>query len=324
MAWGSVPSTALGQVVSLDTSGLAKLEARQQRNPRNRQLRITLANYYLMLGRGREAEGLVDGYLRTRHASPELFTIVAAGQALDDRTAEALETLDTGLEAYPYAKRLERLRLNIYLARGAFPTAAAVLALPDSFAGRGLRLEAAAEIALAQRDYVEGLLLAEEAHYVLGGDLTSGLAAEQRDAYARLLTAAADDRIAARESRVDTSWQAAYLAALGDAAKAVAATRADLPADLVAYAKLRTAALRLFVERGNLYRSRRPLLVDLYVMDRAGFLEVSSADMLAADGALGGTPEVLRFYPRKSLELTEYLGGGWAADVEAFLARAAQ
>ena len=50
---------------------------------------------------------------------------------------------------------------------------------------------------------------------------------------------------------------------------------------LLAAAKLRAVALRLFVREGGLARWPDPMLIDLYVLDRAGHLETATALQLA-------------------------------------------
>ena len=257
------PWALTGQVSAEDSLATAELERRHERHPRNREVRIALAERYLHQGRGRDAAGLIDGYLTTRFASPMLYGMVGAGLAIEGDIDAALETVNTGLAAYPYSTPLYYARLQLRAIRDGLRRPGDFLGLPDSVAPEGVRLEAAASVALDSALLVEGLLYAEHAYYLLGGDFDPTLSARIRRVYDGMLNRAATDRAWNVAAYPDTSWRRAYLQALTDAADRVAEAREQFDDGLEAYGSMRAAGLRLFARRGHLARTPEPLLVDL-------------------------------------------------------------
>lgn len=312
------PCALAGQVSAEDSSATVELERRHERHPRNREVRVALAERYLRQGRGREAAGLIDGYLTTRFASPTLYGMVGAGLAIEGDVDGALETVTTGLAAYPYSIPLYHARLQLRGIRDGLRHPDEFLGLPDSVAPEGVRLEAAANVALDSALLVEGLLYAEHAYYLLGDDFDPTLSTRIERVYDGMLDRAASDRPWNVAAYPDTSWRRAYLQALTDAAERVAEARERFGDDFEAYGAMRAAGLRLFAERGHLRRTPEPLLVDLYVLDRAGHLGASTARMLAL-GHPSGHLHLLYTFETGAREAEEYIANQWAADVDAYL-----
>ena len=284
---------------------------------------MQLAAKYLEIGRGAEAVELVDGYLTTRHASPTLYGVVAAGhvQAGDVERADAV--LATGIAAYPYSMGLRRGRLQLRIASDSLGKPDEVLALSDSVAAKSLRLEAAADLAFDSLRLVEGLLYAEHAYVLLARYFDTELADRCRLVYQAMVNASSPSKSWAVAEYPDTSWQAAYLASLRSAAERVGESRALYDDALAAYASLRAAALRIFAERGHLARAPDPLLVDLFVLDRAGHLEATTALMLIGSDPLMAMKYVESFGESGAAAET-YVLERWADEVDAYLERVGQ
>ena len=319
LTWaGAQLPTASAQLTAEDSLEVAKLEQRHERSPRNREVRIELAKRYLAMGRGQQAADLVDGYLTTRHASPTLYSIVALGNALSGKLDVAHRTLTTGIAAYPYSEQLYRARLNLGLAEGRHRSPEALLALPDSVAPQGVRLELAAGMALDSGRLVDGLLHAEHAYYLLGHDFDANLAVRVREVYDRMLNAQSRDWDWGVTSYPDTSWRALYLSALQDATKRVLESELKFENLFETYAALRVATLRMFAARGGLALADEPLLVDLYVMDRAGHLDASTSAMLGT-GSRFLVDRLNTTYGEAANAADLYIAERWAQDVDAYL-----
>ncbi len=187
----------------------------------------------------------------------------------------AYKTLAEGLSTYPHAVRLLRLAPSRALLRDSLSLATVEA---DRRYPQPLRYELKAGLAFRQNDFATGLLEAERASYLYadGGD-ELGVETKQAvaEVYARLLTSG----ITEADTPVDTSadFSATYARAFRLAAEKMRAGGLDSLSDLAAVAKLRAVALRLFVREWGLARWPDPMLVDLYVLDRAGHLETATA-----------------------------------------------
>ena len=257
--------------------------------------------------------------------------------------AAAERVLAQGLRIYPHALRLQRLVAERRLGEGEFSDRAAALGSPYAEA---LRFELAALVAFRQNDWAQGLLDAERALYAFPDDGSTGrlpetVGQELRDALERVYDdlLGGNDGVARLRSRLaavpDTALARVYgesalaarelLAAdqawVGESRQPVAGARTPEPDWLARAARLRTLTLRLFADRGGLSRWPDPLLVDLYVLDRAGHLEVATALRLG----------VMRPRERLRYEQTHagavararaYVRDTWATEVTARLAAA--
>ena len=186
----------------------------------------------------------------------------------------ARQTLLEGLETYPHALRLLRIaplqalqddRLTLAAIEGdrRFPAA--------------LRYELRAGYAFRQNDFATGLLEAERASYLYGDDgaLSPEVMQAVAEVYARLLSA--DAPPPSRSRSADDGFAERYTQAFYLAAEKLRESGMKDLSRLGAVAKLRTVALRLFVRDGGLAAYPEPMLIDLYVLDRAGHLETATA-----------------------------------------------
>ncbi len=188
--------------------------------------------------------------------------------------AAAAKTLAEGLAIYPHAVRLLRLAPTRALLDDTLALAAVNT---DRRYPEALRYELRAGLAFRQNAFATGLLEAERASYLYGGGDELGVETKQAvaEAYARLLTS--ETEVAGEAPDTIGTFDETYARAFRLAAAKMRAGGLDTLSNLMAVAKLRAVALRLFVREGGLARWADPMLVDLYVLDRAGHLETATA-----------------------------------------------
>lgn len=231
----------------------------------------------------------------------------------------AYRTLAEGLATYPHAVRLLRLGPTRAMLRDSLSLLAvqADRRYPDA-----LKYELRAGFAFRQNDFATGLLEAERASYVYGGGDDLGVETKRAvaEAYARLLTTATvGGPTRSSTVAIDTSADFAetYARAFRQAADKMRAGGLDSLTNLMAVAKLRAVALRLFVREGGLARWPDPMLIDLYVLDRAGHLETATALQL---GWMFPN-ELLVFeqmHPQEVLRTRTYIAEDWRAAADRY------
>ena len=236
-------------------------------------------------------------------------------QLATGRDSLAAETLREGLATYPHAVRLQRLAPMAMALRGELTGA-------DITAARrypaALKYELRALLAFRQNLPTTALLEAERAAYLYTGG--NSLAAETKQsvaaAYAHLLQvpASAPEPIGAPDLTFEEALGRAYAAA---AFRLHSGGGLDSLSSLAAVAKLRAVALRLFVREGGLARWPDPMLVDLYVLDRAGHLETATALQLGwlAPAELLALEQA---QPTRVLRARTYMAEDWRAAADAY------
>ena len=230
-----------------------------------------------------------------------------------DSLAEA--TLREGLATYPHAVRLLRLAPMQMALRGELAEVdiTAARRYPDA-----LKYELRALVAFRQNLPTTALLEAERAGYLYAGGNT--LAAETKqavvEAYTQLIQApaAAPGPIGAPDLTLEEAMRRAYATA---ATRLRAEGGLDTLSSLAAVSKLRAVALRLFVREGGLARWPDPMLIDLYVLDRAGHLETATALQLGwmAPAELLALEQA---QPARVLRARTYMAEEWRGAADAY------
>ena len=236
-------------------------------------------------------------------------------QRATGRDSTAAATLREGLATYPHAVRLLRIAPSEAALRDELTLAQVIgdRRYPDA-----LKYELKAVLAFRQNRPYTGLLEAERAAYLYEGgnelgDMTRQAVAET---YARLLTQAPEAVAAIAEPGI--SFDEAYGRAFAQgAARLRSGGGLDTMGRLKQVAKLRAVALRLFVREGGLARWPDPMLVDLYVLDKAGHLETATMLQLAwlAPEELLGLEQAA---PGRVLRARRYMREEWRAAADAY------
>ena len=196
------------------------------------------------------------------------------------RDSAAVATLREGLSTYPHAVRL--LRINPMEAALRDELTAEEVATDRRFTD-ALRAELNAVLAFRQNRSATALLEAERASYLYDGrnELAASTKQAVAEVYAHALSRKPDTTllpIAAPDLSFDEAYGRAFAQA---AARLQTGGGLDSTGQLEQVAKLRAVTLRLFVREGGLGRWPDPMLLDLYVLDRAGHLETTTMLQLA-------------------------------------------
>jgi len=264
-----------------------------------------------------EAENRLKRLLAFGAPFPAWYTLMAELQLQRSNPLSARMIIEEGREAYPYSSELAVWALGFDLADKRITTLDEVIASDYPLVAR---CRVGMKLAIQTKDYVRALLLAERGAYA------DGVTAYETEAAAALATiqmalldTTRNHEFAATWLDVpDTSMQHLYTRCLLEAADAIAKQGGDRTFIHDHLAVLRSATLRLFADRGYLARYPDPTLVDLYVLDRAGHVEATTA-------VLYSNYEADLFYKyrkrnRRDLRLAEnYRLEDWGDDVDAFL-----
>ncbi|MFK8057888.1 MAG: hypothetical protein AB8F78_17305 [Saprospiraceae bacterium] len=236
-----------------------------------------------------------------------------------DKPEAAQQALVEGFSTYPYAENLARLVGNQQLEGNATRNTFLKAKYPTN-----VRFELAAKLAFQQGDVISGLLDAEQAFYSDDKlQLDTDLRKQLLVFYRGLLLAKGDtEGFVSNEIYADSSFAKAYLDCLSDAArkvyKAAELSEGEIFDNQFYLSRVRVSALRIYAEKGHLGRWQHPLLVDLYVLDKAGYFD--EASMILLDLL---DPEVVEAYqkenPGKLRQTVKYLNEDWANDVDAFI-----
>lgn len=231
----------------------------------------------------------------------------------------ARKELVNGFSRYPYAENLARLVGGQQL-----DSTATRSALMKSKYPPNVRFELAAKLAFKQGDVISGLLDAEQAFYSDDKlQLDTSLRRELLSFYRTLLLARGETTALVPSGMyADSSFAKAYLDCLSEAARKVYSaaelSESKIFEDQFYLTRLRISALRIYAERGHLGRWQHPLLIDLYVLDRAGYFDEST--MILLDLL---TPEIVTAYqkenPGKIQLAVKYMDEDWGNDVDAFI-----
>lgn len=260
------------------------------------------------------ARATVAGVPNSRWFELRYLTFEAQGNS-----EAAQKTLVEGFSRYPYAENLARLVGEQQLKENTTRSAVLKSKYPTN-----IRFEFAAKLAFKQGDVITGLLDAEQAYYSHDKlQLDTSLRRQLLDFYRGLLLAKGETgQLVSSSMYADSSFAKAYLTCLSEAAKKVY-NAADQPekelfGDGHYLTRLRVSALRIYADRGFLARWRHPLLIDLYVLDKAGHFDETS--LLLLDLL---TYESLERYqkqnPGKIQQAVTYLNEEWGSEVDRFL-----
>lgn len=302
---------------TVDTANLADYERAHARQPRSYPRAYALALAYARTGRPAEVARTLEPFLGWTVTNSSFYEVLAQAQLALGRDADAEATVAAGLGHYPYARALQRMSASFAAERGRWRTPEEAFA---SDLPAGAALEVASQLAFDADDVVNGLLYAETAALddadlglASAGGLSPKLAARVRDAYAALA-----DSSLAPTAYAPGSFEAAYLGALYAAAARARALGIAYPSALERAATLRVAALRLFAADGHLARFRHPLLDDLWVLERRGYLDwVALAALRELDP--GRYRALTTARPEYAAEVEAYLQTRWAADIRVYL-----
>ena len=227
----------------------------------------------------------------------------------------AAVTLREGLATYPHAVRLLRIGPSEAALRDELTSAEIgdSRRYPDA-----LKYELKAMLAFRQNRPYTALLEAERAAYLYAGGNDLGAVTREAvaEVYARLLSQPPPATGAIAEPGID--FDEAYGRAFAQgAARLRAGGGLDTMGRLAQAAKLRAVALRLFVREGGLARWPDPMLVDLYVLDKAGHLETATMLQLAwlAPEELLGLEQAA---PGRVLRARQYIREDWRAAADAY------
>ncbi len=325
---GPSASISATQAAQLQDLGLLAQRLQRQAVERERSISVDLRSASLAFDRGE----VLLAYRLLSDLSSRTFLNSAAIELLYrchvhfGESDAARAVLQQGIQTYPHAIRLQRLLAEVQLDSAAFTTRASVLA---SDYPEALRYEIAALQAFRQNNWLGTLLDAERASYAYASasSVDGGLGVPLRTAlgelYAQLWSTTESTSSLSFPEQADTAFAQVYTRALLDAQ---AAMRADSAASrelswLRQLARLRAITLRIFASRGGLARWPDPLLVDLYVLDRAGHLETATTLQLAwlrpNDALVFEQTE-----PGQVLRAREYMASTWSREVAARLAAA--
>ena len=251
--------------------------------------------------------------------SPRWFVLMAEAERAGGQPQRAAQLLEEGRAAYPYSNRLRVADGLLRIDRGQLSSRAEVLALDLPAAAR---YELAAELALRDGDYLRASLDAERAYYLSEGQVDAQrLVRSCMGVYALLLEANSCEG-PTLSGYASGSLEEAYARSVRHVvrrAHSAPAATSSLAADgghAAAYAAFRARVLRHFAAEGHLGRFDDPVLTDLYVLDRAGYLAWATEAML-----LGGDPDSYRRFvdrdPGLARDARAYMASRWARDVEA-------
>ena len=247
------------------------------------------------------------------------YLLLAKTHAGLGQYAEMLQTLKDGQKIYPFSPALGGT-LSLQLIADAEPKSYAdLLKLPLPSVGKNLAI---ALWCYNNHEPVNGMLHTLHAYYAGGQNrLPQELIASFEEASALFLSGSQDSVFAG--DVVENKLDHVYGRSLVVAAKAmrqdtsvVSGCRKGLE-ELVC---LQKAALRHFADRSGLGRFPEPLLVDLYILDQAGYLEWALYELfspLYPQEYLA----LKKKYPTHAAAAKTYIEGKWATDVNSWLNR---
>ena len=230
-------------------------------------------------------------------------------------------TIGEGHTAYPYSTRLGFAHGKLMLE----DTTTSATAFASLTLSPAAQTQLRSWLAFRQNHWVDGLLELERAYYL---DRDEPLPSELRSAATTAfnLLAFSPDRLPKTDSA--QAFQIAYAQSLRRAAGLLREVPLDTTDRYVRthqqynpatqFPKLRVVALRDFADRGLLGTYNDPLLVDLYVLDRAGHLEAATQGFTEA--FLPGAAESRAPKSPERLAAEKYMRERWARDVQEALA----
>ena len=261
------------------------------------------------------ARATVAGVPNSRWFELRYLTLLA-----QEKPEAAQEVLVEGFSRYPYAENLARLVGARELEGNATRNSFLKSKYPTN-----IRFEFAAKLAFKQGDIVSGLLDAEQAFYSHDKlQLDTALRRELLQFYRSLLLAKGEtDKLVPSTMYADSSFAKAYLDCLSEAARKVYDAAEESGGEIFGgqnyLTRVRVSALRIYADRGHLARWQHPLLIDLYVLDKAGYFDETSMvllDLLTFDLM----DAYQKANPGKIQQAVQYLNESWGNDVDAFLA----
>lgn len=305
-----------GQLASADPGSIAlELQSRRRTAGVDYEAQLLAAERAFVAGDYAGVEARLRALTERTFLDSRAIELAYRTQRALGRDSTAAATLREGLTTYPHAVRLLRIAPTEAALAGALTPA-------DIEAERryppALHAELKALVAFRQNRHATGLLEAERAAYQYLGRHDLGLVTKKAiaEVYARMLTQKpnATPSFAAPGIDFDEAYEHAY----AGAAARLRAGGLDTLNQLEQVAKLRAVALRLFVRDGGLARWPDPMLVDLYVLDRAGHLETATALQLGWM-APNELLELERSAPTRVLRARTYIEEDWRAAVDAYL-----
>ncbi len=246
--------------------------------------------------------------------------------------------LKEGIDTYPFSNRLAMAYARqTFLRAERLPTDEEIekMKLPVV-----AKVQVKALIAFWQKDLIRGLLETERAHYLAPDELIDAELAKE------YLTTSAQFSLSYWEGdcgsgsgpnhiKYETgSFEQLYLNSIAQAVRKVnklyqdsslnqGQENKDFAISLKWLADVRVATLRDFVNRGHLGRFQDPMLVDLYILDKAGHLKGATAQLFLKTPAFYSQEvkeELLVMMPEMTAA-QRYMDTQWSDDVDAFLAK---
>ncbi len=246
--------------------------------------------------------------------SPLWFALMYTYHRQLNHQTAAQDVLNSGIAVYPYSTQLHYLRGLTQLKAGTLPNRAAILAasLP-----RSVKYLLASELAKQHNDPIYAALDAERAYYLQQADFTQAIAATRMaELYVQQHKLIEQDSAAHLAAAYPAgSFEAAYAASV----RAAVAQHEPLEFLLEHIPQLRVQTLRHFARAGKLGRFPDPLLVDLWVLDQAGYLAWATRDLLLPQDRAGSTSP-----PQQAQRARDYMTQRWAQDVDHWLDRVGQ
>lgn len=296
-----------------------RLEANKVDNGSLFQAYLGQAELFLADDKFGEAQEVLAKAAVLKAPNSDWYLLLAKSHAGLGQQAEMMKTLRDGQKMYPFSAALGAT-LSLQMIADAAPANFAQLQeLPLPKVGKEM---ATAVWCYTHKEPVEGMLQTLKAYYSGGQNrLPVEVLAGFDEASKQVFSGSLDEKY--EGAIVGNELAEVYGRSLVVAAKAL---RQDSTAGVRCEGNLRElvclhkAALRHFADRSGLSRFPDPLLVDLYLLDKAGYLDWAYYELFAP---LYPKEYVAlqKEFPAKAAAAKTYIGGQWANDVAAWLSR---